>query len=76
VADLFVREAARSRKVGSALMDEAARIIRRQGGRRILWTVWSRNPAAIDFYWSLGARFVEDEPLMTWTSESWPTQPG
>ena len=72
VADLFVREAARGRKIGFALMAEAARIIRQQGGKRVLWTVWSRNRAAVDFYRSLRARFTDDEPLMTWTSENWP----
>jgi ribosomal protein S18 acetylase RimI-like enzyme len=74
VADLFVREAARGRNVGSALTMEAASIIQRHGGRRILWTVWSRNRAAIDFYRNLGARFIGEEPLMTGTSESWPAQ--
>ncbi len=72
VADLFVREAARGRKIGFALMAEVARIIRQHGGKRVLWTVWNRNRAAIDFYKSLRARFTDDEPLMTWTSENWP----
>ena len=69
VADLFVREAARGRGAGRALMAEAAAVLSRQGGRRVLWTVWCRNRAAIGFYRALGARFFEEEPLMTWSPD-------
>lgn len=71
VADLFVREAARGRGIGGALMAEAAAILRRHDGRRVLWTVWSRNRAAIGFYQGLGAHFFDEEPLMTWPRENW-----
>jgi len=66
VVDLFVREAARKCGVGRALMLEAAAIIRRRGGQRVLWTVWNQNHPAMAFYQRLGARFFSEERLMTW----------
>jgi GNAT superfamily N-acetyltransferase len=72
VADLFVRETARGQGAGTALMHEAARILRQRDGSLIVWTVWDRNPAAIAFYQRLGVRTESEELLMLWPSESWP----
>ena len=72
VADLFVRDAARGQGVGTALMTEATRILRRRGGKLILWTVWTRNPAAVAFYQSLGGTAEHDEVLMAWPDTAWP----
>lgn len=72
VADLFVREEARGQGAGRALMHGAARALRARGGSTILWTVWDKNPAAIRFYQSLGARLVREELLMAWQEADWP----
>ncbi|GAB2175821.1 N-acetyltransferase family protein [Dongia sp. agr-C8] len=66
VVDLFVRRIARQAGIGQALMTEAAAVIRRRGGQRLLWTVWDQNHAAMAFYQRLGARFFTEERLMTW----------
>ncbi len=66
VVDLFVRPAARKCGVGRALMQEAAALVRKRGGQRVLWTVWDQNHPAISFYERLGARFFSEERLMTW----------
>jgi GNAT superfamily N-acetyltransferase len=60
--DLFVREKARRKRVGQALMNKAREIAR----KRMAWTVWNRNPAAVAFYLGLGAATVDDEILMEW----------
>jgi GNAT superfamily N-acetyltransferase len=64
--DLFVRETARRNKVGQAFMAKAREIARKRGCKRMAWTVWNRNPAAIAFYLGLGAKPVDDEILMEW----------
>jgi GNAT superfamily N-acetyltransferase len=66
VVDLFVRSKARKRGAGRALMEEAANVLRKRGGQRLLWTVWDQNHPAIAFYERLGARFFAEERLMTW----------
>ena len=66
VVDLFVRPAARRSGLGRALMEEAARVLRVKGGKRIIWTVWDQNHPAMAFYQRLGARFFSEERLMTW----------
>jgi len=72
VADLFVREATRGQGAGTALMTEATRILRRRGGKLILWTVWARNPAAVAFYQRLGITAAKDEMIMMWPDTAWP----
>jgi GNAT superfamily N-acetyltransferase len=66
IADLFVRDGARRHGIGRALMAEAGQRIRDLGGTTLLWHVWRKNPAALDFYRQLGAAPVEDELLMKW----------
>ena len=66
VVDLFVRPSARNAGAGRALMEEAAKVLRKRGGQRLLWTVWDQNHPAMAFYARLGARFFSEERLMTW----------
>jgi ribosomal protein S18 acetylase RimI-like enzyme len=53
--DLHVREAARRRGVGRALVAAAAAQARARGGRYLLWTAQARNRRARAFYRRLGA---------------------
>jgi len=76
ITDLFVREAARGRGVGRALMAEAAAILEARGGNLVMWTVWNLNDPAIRFYESLGATYMDEERLMRWPASRWPKQRG
>jgi ribosomal protein S18 acetylase RimI-like enzyme len=64
VIDLYVRPAARGQGVGRALMAEVERICRAAGGGALLWGVLHQNAAAMAFYESLGARYVDDVRFM------------
>jgi GNAT superfamily N-acetyltransferase len=66
VIDLFVRAPHRRRGAGRALMEAVARIVERQGGSTLFWTVWRKNPKALAFYRHLGARPWDEEILMRW----------
>ena len=66
LTDLFVREAWRSQGVGRILMEELAAIGRKAGCRRVMWTVWTKNAKAQEFYRALGAETIAEERLMTW----------
>lgn len=58
--DLFVREAARGRGIGRALLLELARIAHSRGCGRMEWAVLNWNQPAIQFYRKLGAVPLED----------------
>jgi GNAT superfamily N-acetyltransferase len=60
--DLFVREEARGRGVGRALLAHLARIAVTRGCGRLDWAVLDWNESAIAFYRALGAA-----PLDDWT---------
>ena len=64
VVDLYVRPAARGRGLGRALMAEAASLCRASGGGALLWAVLHQNAAAMAFYETLGARYVDDVRFM------------
>jgi GNAT superfamily N-acetyltransferase len=66
IADLFVRAAWRDRGVGRILMERAAAITREHGGTTLFWTVWNKNPKALEFYRHLGAQRWDEEILMRW----------
>jgi GNAT superfamily N-acetyltransferase len=66
LTDLFVREAWRSRGIGKQIMDRLAAIGRDEGCETVMWTVWTKNPAAQRFYERLGAVPLGDERLMKW----------
>lgn len=61
--DLFVREGARGRGVGRALVRELAAETLRIGGARLEWNVLDWNARAIGFYAGLGA-----SELGAWTT--------
>lgn len=59
--DLFVREAARGRGVGRALLGHVAKVAVDRGWGRVDWSVLEWNEPAIAFYRRLGA-----EPMTEW----------
>jgi GNAT superfamily N-acetyltransferase len=62
--DLFVREACRGKKIGKALLAAVARIAERDGCHGMRWEVLDWNHAAVEFYKSLGAKFLDDWRLI------------
>ncbi|MEM7054485.1 MAG: GNAT family N-acetyltransferase [Pseudomonadota bacterium] len=60
--DLYVREAARGRGIGKALLLHLARLAHERGCGRMEWAVLNWNQPAIDFYRSMGA-----QPMNEWT---------
>jgi ribosomal protein S18 acetylase RimI-like enzyme len=61
MSDLFVREAARRRGVGRALLEWLAREARRRGGEWLGWGVMKTNAEAQAFYRAIGGGPVEVE---------------
>ena len=61
--DLFVREFARGKGIGEALMRRIARSTLEIGGGRLEWSVLDWNQTAISFYKKMGA-----VPLDEWTT--------
>ena len=62
--DLYVREDARRLGVGRALIREAANVCRALGGTQLYWSVYKVNPAAFEFYETLGATYIDDQKFM------------
>jgi GNAT superfamily N-acetyltransferase len=62
--DLFVRETFRGRKIGKSLLAAVARIAKSEGCYGLRWEVLDWNRAAIEFYKSLGAEFLDDWRLI------------
>jgi GNAT superfamily N-acetyltransferase len=60
--DLYVREHARGKGIGGALLRRVAEIALERGCARIEWSVLDWNDPSIQFYKQLGA-----EPLSDWT---------
>ena len=58
--DLFVREQFRGRGIGKTLLSQVARIARQEGRYAIRWEVLDWNQPAIEFYKSLGAKFMDE----------------
>ncbi len=58
--DLFVRESARGRGVGKALLAAVAGVAVERGCPRLQWNVLDWNEAAIAFYEKLGATVLPD----------------
>ena len=61
--DLFVREFARGKGIGEALLRRIARSTLEMGGGRLEWSVLNWNQPAISFYKKMGAL-----PLDEWTT--------
>jgi GNAT superfamily N-acetyltransferase len=66
LSDLFVRDGWRSRGIGAQIMNRLAAIGKERDCGTVMWTVWTKNPAAQRFYERLGAVPMEDELLMEW----------
>ena len=60
--DLYVRESARGKGVGKALLRRIAQRTREIGGGRLEWSVLNWNEPSIKFYQKMGA-----SPLNEWT---------
>lgn len=60
--DIYVREALRGRRIGTALLAAVARVAVERGCGRLEWSVLDWNKPALDFYRGHGAR-----PLDDWT---------
>ena len=58
--DLFVRESARGRGIGRALLTHLASLAVARGYGRVEWAVLDWNAPAIEFYRSLGATLMDD----------------
>ena len=61
--DLFVREFARGKGIGQALLQRIAKCVMEMGGGRLEWSVLDWNESAISFYKKIGA-----VPLDGWTT--------
>ena len=61
--DLFVREFARGKGIGQALLQRIAKCVMEMGGGRLEWSVLDWNESAISFYKKIGA-----VPLDEWTT--------
>ena len=64
IVDLYVDEGFRAMGAGRALMRQAAAIGRQEGASGLIWSVYSRNVMAAEFYLRLGARYVRGLDLM------------
>ena len=60
--DLYVRESARGKGIGKALLRRTAQRAREIGGGRLEWSVLNWNEPSIKFYQKMGA-----SPLNKWT---------
>jgi GNAT superfamily N-acetyltransferase len=58
--DLYVKEAYRGHKIGSALLEQVIQFGKDNNCKRIRWQVLDWNKPAIEFYKKLGAR-LDDE---------------
>jgi GNAT superfamily N-acetyltransferase len=68
--DLFVRESARGRGIGKALLAHLAALAVARGYGRVEWAVLDWNQPAIDFYRSLGATMMDDWRICRLTGHS------
>jgi GNAT superfamily N-acetyltransferase len=66
VIDLYVYASRRRLGVGEALMHRAAEICREAGGRELIWSVFSPNTLAFQFYEHLGAKWITELEFMSW----------
>src|SRR5271154_143991 len=62
--DLFVLPRFRGQRIGKALLARVAARAAEQGCVRLRWDVLEWNQTAIDFYQSLGAKFLEEWRIM------------
>lgn len=60
VEDLFVRPTFRGKGLGKALLARVAAVALEKGCGRLQWSVLDWNQPAIDFYVSLGGKFLDE----------------
>ena len=68
--DLYVRESARGRGVGTALLAHLARLALERGWGRVEWAVLEWNRPALEFYRRLGAVTLDDWRLCRLSGEA------
>jgi GNAT superfamily N-acetyltransferase len=68
--DLFVRPEFRSRGIGKALLAAVARIAVRENSYAVHWEVLDWNETAIEFYKSLGGKFLDQWRLALLTDDA------
>jgi GNAT superfamily N-acetyltransferase len=68
--ELFVREEARGRRVGMALMRAVARHGIERGAVRLDWTAESTNPRAVAFYKHIGAKRIPEKLYFRFDGDS------
>ncbi len=67
VVDIFVTKSTRDENIGRDIMLHLRQLAKAEGCQRLVWNVWSRNPGALKFYLSLGAKPLEEENiLLSW----------
>jgi GNAT superfamily N-acetyltransferase len=70
IEDLYVAPEMRGLGIGRELLSYAAEIAVKNGSRRLRWEVLDWNLPAIEFYGSLGARFVDQWRNMRLTGDA------
>lgn len=68
--DLYVRESARGKGIGTALLKELAKIAVENDYRRVEWSVLKWNTPSIGFYNSIGANDMGDWSTMRLDGEA------
>lgn len=68
--DLFVREQFRGNGIGKALLASVAKIAKQEQCYGVHWEVLDWNEKAIEFYKSLGAKFLDQWRLVTLTDDA------
>ena len=68
--DLFVLPEARGQGIGKALLTRVGAIASERKCARLQWDVLDWNQPAIDFYESLGAKFMTEWRIMRVTGEA------
>ena len=68
--DLYVRESARGRGIGTALLTHLARVALERGWGRVEWAVLDWNRPALEFYRRLGAVTLDDWRICRLTGEA------
>src|SRR5271170_731888 len=68
--DLFVRPRFRGRGIGKALLAKVAEVAVENQCARLQWDVLDWNQTAIDFYHSLGAKFLSEWRIMRVSGEA------
>ncbi len=58
--DIYVHTEMRGRGIGKALLAQVAAVAREQGCPRLQWQVLDWNTPAVDFYRSLGGKFLDE----------------